>query len=333
MVTLKDVAQKAGVSITTVSHVLNGTRPVSQELKKRVLEAMEALGIEPRLPNRKKSSQLVAMLIDDIFNPFFTEVFASAETTARSMGYHLLLLHSIERSSDLIYLRDLEEKSVDGLIVATRLGIAHLKKAFSTQLPVVFLGGSLEAPFSTGVFLPDREGAYLATKHLLELGHREILCVGGPARFSLFRDRFKGYEKALTEWGLKPNPKLMVEMPLTFEEAYRFGTEFPKKEKGSFTAVFAHNDPSALGILKAAQDLGIDVPQELSVIGFDNTYVTRFVQPPLTSVDLPKKIIGKRLVELLIRLIQGHHVEPCFIEEVALSVKGSTALKRKEEKS
>ncbi|MBC7218100.1 MAG: LacI family DNA-binding transcriptional regulator, partial [Candidatus Caldatribacterium sp.] len=175
MATLKEIAEKAGVSITTVSHVLNGTRPVSEHLKKRVLEAMEALGVEPRLPSRKKSSQLIAMLIDDIFNPFFTEVFASAEATARSMGYHLLLLPSIERGSDILYLKDLEEKSVDGIIVATRLGVSHLKKAFSTQLPMVFLGGSLEVPFSTSVLLPDEAGTYLATKHLLSLGHTEIL--------------------------------------------------------------------------------------------------------------------------------------------------------------
>jgi LacI family transcriptional regulator len=332
MATLKEIAQRAGVSITTVSHVLNGTRPVSTELKKRVLEAMEALGVEPRLPTRKRSSQLIAMLIDDIFNPFFTEVFAAAEATARSMGYHLLLLHSIERGSDLLYLRDLEEKSVDGLIVATRLGIAYLKKAFSTKLPMVFLGGSFDVPFSTSVFLPDKEGAYLATKHLLELGHLDILCLGGPAKFSLFRERFEGYVEALNEWGLAPNPQLMVEMRLTFEEAYRFGREFLRRAQGNVTAVFTHNDPAALGILKAAQDLGIDIPRELSVVGFDNTYVTRFTQPPLTSVDLPKKIIGKRLVELLIRLIQGHNVEPCSIEEVSLSVKASTAPRRKEEK-
>jgi len=268
MATLKEIAQRAGVSITTVSHVLNGTRPVSTELKKRVLEAMEALGVEPRFPTRKRSSQLVAMLIDDIFNPFFTEVFAAAEATARSMGYHLLLLHSIERGSDLLYLRDLEEKSVDGLIVATRLGIAHLKKAFSTKLPMVFLGGSFDVPFSTSVFLPDKDGAYLATKHLLELGHRDILCLGGPAKFSLFRERFEGYVKALTEWDLAPNPQLMVEMRLTFEEAYRFGREFLGRAQGNVTAVFTHNDPSALGILKARPGPGDRRPSGTLCCGF-----------------------------------------------------------------
>jgi len=330
--TLKEIAQKAGVSITTVSHVVNGTRQVSEKLREQVLKAMEELGVEPRFPSKKKSSQLIAMLIDDIFNPFFTEVFATAEATARSMGYHLLLLPSIEGGSDILYLRDLEEKSVDGIIVATRLGIPHLRKAFSTQLPMVFLGSILDVPFSTGVLLPDEEGAYLATQHLLDLGHTRILCVGGSAKITLFQDRLRGYVKALEERGISPNPKLFVEINLTFREAYQFGLEFFKKAR-DVTAVFTHNDPAAFGILKAAQNLGIRVPEDLSIVGFDNTYATYLTNPPLTSVDIPKKIIGKRLVELLIRLLRGNNVGPCFIEEVSLSMKASTAPPRKEDQS
>lgn len=324
MATLRDIAARAGVSITTVSHVLNGTRPVSEALRRRVLEAAEALGVSPKVA-KKRPSQLIAMLIDDLFNPFFIEVFSAAEATARSMGYHLLLLPAIEQSADILYLRDLEEKSVDGIIVATRLGIAHLKKAFSTQLPIVFLGGSLEVPFSTSVLLPDEAGAYLATKHLLDLGHTEILCIGGPAKVSLFRDRFRGYTRALGERGITPKAHLMVEMRLTFQEVYEFSRHFLQQHAHEVTAVFTHNDPAALGVLKAAQNLGMRVPEDLSVVGFDNTYVTQYTNPPLTSVDLPKKVIGKRLVELLIRLIRGNRVEPCVIEETSLSCKASTA--------
>ncbi|MEN3187079.1 MAG: LacI family DNA-binding transcriptional regulator [Atribacterota bacterium] len=331
MATLKEIAQKAGVSITTVSHVVNGTRPVSEKLKERVLKAMEELGIELRFPPRKKPSQLIAMLIDDIFNPFFIEVFASAEATARSMDYHLLLLPSIEKGFDILYLRDLEEKSVDGIIVATRLGTSYLKKAFSKQLPMVFLGGSLDVPFSTGVILPDEAGTYLATKHLLSLGHTKILCIGGSTKISLFRDRFQGYLKALKEAGIPESLHYLVELNLTFQETYAFALEFLKKGIREITAVVTHNDPAALGVLKAAQNLGIRVPEDLSIVGFDNTYLTQYTNPPLTSVDIPKKIIGKRLVELMIRLIRGNHVEPCIIEEVSLSLKGSTAPKRKEE--
>lgn len=331
MATLKEIAEKAGVSITTVSHVLNGTRPVSEHLRRRVLEAMEALGVEPRLPSRKKPSQLIAMLIDDIFNPFFTEVFAAAEATARSMGYHLLLLPSIEKGSDLLYLKDLEEKSVDGIIVATRLGVSYLKKAFSSRLPMVFLGGSFDVPFSTSVLLPDEAGTYLATKHLLSLGHTEILCIGGPAKFSLFRDRFRGYCRALEEAGIPKEEHRMVELNLTFHEAYEFSLDFLRRNAHQVTAILTHNDPQALGVLKAAQTLGLRVPEDLSIVGFDNTYVTQYTNPPLTSVDLPKNTIGTRLVELLIRLIRGNRVEPCLIEEVSLSCKGSTAPRRKEE--
>lgn len=326
MATLKEIAQKAGVSITTVSHVLNRTRPVSEALQKKVFAAMNELGAEiPSSQKKRGRSRLIAMLIDDIFNPFFTEVFASAEATARSMDYNLLLLSSIEQGEDLLYLKDLENRSVDGIIVATRLSLSHLKKAFSTQLPMVFLGGALEVPFSSSILLPDAEGAYLATRHLLELGHSRILCVGGPAKFSLFRERFQGYMKALEEAGVVVEKGLMAEIKLTFPEAYRFGKEFLYRSRNGVTAVFTHNDPTACGIMKAAQDLGIRVPEEFSVVGFDNTFVTRMTSPTLTSVNLPKKLIGRRLVELLVRLIRGNSVPSCVIEEVDLDVKESTA--------
>ncbi len=326
MATLKEIAQRAGVSITTVSHVLNGTRAVSEGLRKRVLEAMEELGMgENFFPKKKISSQLIAMLIDDIYNPFFIEVFAVAEATARSMDYHLLLLSSIEHGDDVLYLRDLENRKVDGLIVATRLSLSDLKRAFSTQLPMVFLGGRLEVPFSVSLFLPDTQGMYVATRHLLELGHRRILCVGGSSRFSIFRDRFRGYSQALEEQGITPDPRLMVELPLTFQEAYRFGMEFFRRFPGEVTGVVTHNDPTACGIMKAAQSLHIRIPEDLSIVGFDNTFVTQLTHPPLTSVDFSKKIVGKRLVELLVRLIRGNNVPDCFIEGVELKIRESTA--------
>ncbi|MGQ9747484.1 MAG: LacI family DNA-binding transcriptional regulator [Candidatus Caldatribacteriaceae bacterium] len=325
MATLREIAEKAGVSITTVSHILNDTRPVSEALRKKVFEAMESLGIEiPAVQRRKVRSQLIAMLIDDVFNPFFTEVFASAEATARSMDYNLLLLSAIEQGEDLLYLRDLENRRIDGLIVATRLSISYLKKAFSTQLPMVFLGGNLEVPFSSSVLLPDERGAYLATKHLVELGHSQILCVGGSAKFSIFRDRFQGYVRALEEAKIPVDKDFMVEINLTFLEAYRFGMEFLPGFRNKVTAVFTHNDPTACGIMKAAQALGIRIPEELSVVGFDNTFVTQITHPRLTSVNLPKKLIGKRLVEVLVRLIRGNSIPGCTIEEVGLDIKEST---------
>jgi len=325
MATLKEIAQKANVSITTVSHVINGTRPVSEALRQKVLKAMEELGIEIPVNKKRTRSHLIAMLIDDIFNPFFTEVFAVAEATARSMDYNLLLLSSIEQGEDILYLRDLENRKVDGVIVATRLSLSHLKRAFSTHLPMVFLGGNLEVPFSASVLLPDEQGSYLATKHLTELGHSKILCVGGPRKFSIFRDRFRGYTKALEEAGITVNSQLMVEIPLTFQAAYQFGLEFLSNAHQKVTAVFTHNDPTACGMMKAAQNLGIKIPEELSIVGFDNTFVTRLTNPTLTSVNIPKKLVGKRLVEMLIRLIRGNNIPNCVIEEVSLDIKESTA--------
>jgi len=328
MAKLKEIAEKANVSVATVSHVINGTRPVSDTLRKRVLEAMKELGVEINIsPPQNELSHLIAMVIDDIFNPFFIEVFAAAESTARTMGYHLLLL-PIEKDYDTFYLQDLENKKVDGFILATRLSLSHLKKFFSAQTPLVFLGGVLDSPFSRSILFPDEEGAYIATRHLVDLGHSRILCVGGPSKSSLFNDRFEGYKRALREKEISVDPQLMVEINPTFEEARQLGLKYLLPEN-QISAVFAHNDPAACGIMAAAQELGRKIPEDLSVVGFDNTFFTRLTCPPLTSIEIPKKLIGKRSVELLIRLMHNNGVQSYVIEEVKLVERKSTAFFRK----
>ena len=328
MAKLKEIAEKANVSVATVSHVINGTRPVSDTLRKRVLEAMKELGVEINIsPPQNELSHLIAMVIDDIFNPFFIEVFAAAESTARTMGYHLLLL-PIEKDYDTFYLQDLENKKVDGFILATRLSLSHLKKFFSAQTPLVFLGGVLDSPFSRSILFPDEEGAYIATRHLVDLGHSRILCVGGPSKSSLFNDRFEGYKRALREKEISVDPQLMVEINPTFEEARQLGLKYLLPEN-QISAVFAHNDPAACGIMAAAQELSRKIPEDLSVVGFDNTFFTRLTCPPLTSIEIPKKLIGKRSVELLIRLMHNNGVQSYVIEEVKLVERKSTAFFRK----
>lgn len=332
MAKLKEIAERANVSLATVSHVINGTRPVSDTLRKKVVQAMTELGMEVNLPPRKRaSSQLLAMIIDDIFNPFFTEVFAAAESTARSMGYHLLLL-PIEKDYDAFYLQDLEDKKVDGFILATRLSLSHLKKFFSAQIPLVFLGGVLDSPFSRSILFPDEEGAYLATRHLVDLGHSRILCVGGPCKNSLFHSRFQGYRRALTEKQIPIDPQLMVEIVPTFEEAYQVGLKYLSAPENQISAVFAHNDPVACGIMAAAQELAKKIPQDLSVVGFDNTFFSRLTCPALTSVEIPKKLIGKRSVELLVRLIHGNEVQSYVIENTKLVERKSTAFFQKKDR-
>ena len=296
MAKLKEIAEKANVSVATVSHVINGTRPVSDALRKRVLEAMAELGVEVHIsPPKRDSSRLIAMVIDDIFNPFFTEVFAAAESTARTMGYHLLLL-PIEKDYDAFYLQDLKDKKVDGFILATRLSLSRLKEFFSAQVPLVFLGGVLDSPFSRSILFPDEEGAYLATRHLVDLGHSRILCVGGSSKSSLFHNRFQGYKRALKEKQIPVDPQLMVEITPTFEEARQLGLKYLSSEN-QISAVFAHNDPTACGIMAAAQELGMKIPEDLSVVGFDNTFFSRLIWPPLTTVESSKMLIFKRSVE------------------------------------
>lgn len=327
MITLKDIARKSGVSISTVSHVINNTRPVSNRAKEKVLNAMKELNCTEIFPIKKKaSSRIIAIIIDDFQNPFFIEVFIAAENTARMMGYNLVVIQSVFRDDDLLYLQDLQNDDIKGFIIATRLRMSFIRVIFSMRVPVVFLGSSTEYPFSSGLILPDERGGFLATEHLVNLGHRDILALGGSKDVLLFKNRFRGYQTALEKHEIEIKPSLQISIQPNFYESYRIMKNLFKQKDIHFSAVFTQNDITACGVMSAAREYKIKIPEELSVVGFDNTYLSQLTYPCLTTVHIPKDFIGKRLVEILIRLINGQNPEIYQIEEAELIIRESTAL-------
>ncbi len=330
MTTLKDIAQKSGVSISTVSHVINNTRPVSHRAREKVLKAMTELNCVEDFSIRKKvPSRLIAIIIDDFQNPFFIEIFMAAENTARMMGYNLVVIQSMFRDDDLLYIQDLQNDDIKGYIIATRLRMSFIKTIFSMKVPVVFLGSSTEYPLSSGLILPDERGVFLATEHLINLGHRDILALGGPKDVLLFKNRYRGYQSALQEYGIDVNPELQISIHPNFRESYQTMKSLLEQKKVQFSAVVTQNDITACGVMAAAREYQIKIPEELSIVGFDNTYLSQLTYPRLTSIQIQKDFIGKRLVEILIRLINGQNPETYQIEDAELIIRESTAPPKK----
>ena len=169
--------------------------------------------------------------------------------------------------------------------------------------------------------LPDEKGSFLATEHLIKLGHRNILALGGSKEVLLFKNRFRGHQSALQKYGVDLNPKLQISIQPNFRESYQMMKSLLEHKKVQFSAVVTQNDITACGVMAAAREYQIKIPEEISIVGFDNTYLSQLAYPRLTSIQIPKDFIGKRLVEILIRLINGQNPETYQIEDAELIIR------------
>jgi LacI family transcriptional regulator len=308
MATIKDVAQLANVSFTTVSHVVNGTRFVSERTREKVLSAVEKLRYVPSATARAlktKRSHIVGMIMPSNSNPFFAEVVRGVEDVCFEEGYNLILCNSddsFEKQSR--YVRVLNERKVDGLVVLSLGNDSAMNKLlFDSELPHVFVDRAKGHALGADVVQVDHAlGGYLAAKHLLSLGHTRIGCIAGPQLLPQVRLRIKGYKKALKEFGIDPITSPIREGGFTIEGGYAAMQDLLSLHPRP-TAVFACNDLMAMGGLCATSSLGLAVPGDVSVIGFDDIPLARYTTPPLTTVGQPTMDIGKLAAKMLVSRI------------------------------
>ena len=306
MATIKDVAAMAGISYTTVSHVLNKTRPVSEPVRLKVEEAIARLDYVPSAVARSlkaKSTATIGLLVANSLNPYFAELARGIEDYCERNNYCVILCNcDDDPDKQRNYLRVLLEKRVDGLVVASAGGDLGLASGLSgVRTPMVIVDRSLEGIDADLVRIDHEQGAYLATRHLLELGHRAIACIGGPALNSVAQLRQAGYLRALNEAGIEPAAHWRVESDFSCTGGYvaanRLLTDDPP------TAVFACNDMMGIGVLRAAAERQIQVPQQLSVIGFDDVQLSRYVYPALTTVGQSILQLGETAARVLLQRI------------------------------
>ncbi len=302
----KQVAAYASVSEATVSYVINnGPRPVAPETRERVLKAIRELGYSPSSVARNLRSQrttTIGLLLPDIINPFYAEVAQVIENTCFTHGYTTILCNSSQsQQHEQDYVNMLRAQRAAGVILipigASTRAIERLREA---NIRTVVLEYEFANAFC--IVIDEFRGGLLLTEHLLGLGHRRIGCIASIEDSSSSKVRFEGYIKALAEAGIAPDPALIVHahQEIVASEAATFALlDQPQPP----TAIFVHNDRLALGALSAIRKRGLRVPEDISVVGYDNVVEAAFFHPPLTTIDYPKHQMGEEAVSLLFNLI------------------------------
>jgi Transcriptional regulators len=309
-----DVARRAGVSRATVSYVLNGLTegrvPISDETKQRVLDAIEELGYEPDARAqalRSGSTKTIALIIPDLRNPHFCEVATGIEEAARAAGYHLLLSSTTLNDEYAVEIfKDLSRRRFDGLILASAFILkseeaqATLEQVRQRGLPIVELSEHYGVD-SVGVDY--REATREVMSYLLSLGHRHIGLLYGIGGHELAEDRRQPYRAGLEAAGIPIDEDLIVECGPTIEDGYQAAKQLLRLPSRP-TAIIAVNDLLSIGAVRAAADTGVHVPQELSLVGYDDIPMAKYLVPRLTTVTKDAYASGKKAFEILMRRMQ-----------------------------
>ncbi|RPI78315.1 MAG: LacI family transcriptional regulator [Chloroflexi bacterium] len=329
MTTIREVAQKAGVSYATVSHVINNTRFVTPETRERVVNAMDTLNYRPNAlaqSLRKGTTNTIGLILPDSANPYFAEISRSIEAEAFKLGNSVILCNT-ERDlkREQFYVDVLSKKQVDGIIfVSTGHQVDSLNLLLSQGIPVVLVDRSVSQVEMDAVLTDNQEGGYIATRHLIELGHRRIACIAGPSHISPSAERIIGYRKALEEIGV-PYDEAIVQQGDYHPNSGLQVTNHLLGLNPRPTAIFALNDLMALGAMRAAAEAGYNVPQDLAIIGFDDIEFACYTNPPLSTIAQPKQEIGIQAVNLLASRISDKSLPVRrIVLKPQLIVRGST---------
>ncbi len=306
--TITEVAHRAGVSPTTVSHVLSGNRPVATDTRDRVRQVIDELGYRPSgiaRSLRLQRSDTIALIVPDIANPFYP-TFARGIDAALD-GRYLTFVCSTDarRDTEVRFLEDLRDRQVDGMIIASFATVlADLEPLLDAGVPLVALGARLQDPRLDVVTTDDEHGAYLATEHLVGRGHRRIALIGGRDGGGDMRQA--GYRRALEAAGRPYRPELVVTgrwVRTGGAEAMRHLLDLDEPP----TAVFAANDLMAIGAMDAIHDRGLSVPGDVALVGYDDIEAAALVSPALTTVVNPAEEAGREAGRLLLDRMTGRH--------------------------
>lgn len=312
-VTIGHVARAAGVSSTTVSHVLSGKRPVGAATQTKVLAAVRELGYRPNSVARSlrtRRSQMIALIVPDITNPFYGVVTRGLADTLDDAGYRSYVCNtdgSAQRERDFV--DDALDRGVDGLVMASvRLQPADVVTISRARKPLVLLGDSAENPGVDQVTVDDRAGARMATEHLIAGGAERVAMITGPAGTS--PDRVKGYADALAAAGRSFDP-LLTREGTWMRDSGRTGMLSLMAMDPRPDAVFCANDLMAIGAMDAARELGLAMPEDVALVGFDDIEAAALLTPPLTTVVNPAYEIGEAAGRLMLdRTVTGKRSVP-----------------------
>ncbi len=305
-VSIKDIARVVGVSYSTVSRALNDSPRVQAETKARIQRIAAEMGYLPSAVARSlvtRRTNTLGIVVTTITDLFFAEVIHAIEETALKQGYNVILTNSggyLQR--ELAALRSLRERRVDGIILISGCTDDTFCREEGMDTPIVIINNAHREHIGYSVEVDNAAGAREAVSHLLHLGHRRIAHIAGPAREWDAAERLRGYEEALLASGLAAKRELIVpgdNQPEGGIAGMQHLLALPIRP----TAVFCYNDATAIGAMRAARMAGLRIPADLSIVGFDDIDLARYLEPPLTTVAQPKSQMGETAVEMILALL------------------------------
>ncbi len=334
-VTIYDIAKEAKVSVATVSRVLNDTAPVKESTRAKIEGLIAKYNFQPNAMARsllKKETGIIGVIVPDLTNPFFPEVFAGAEQEAQQSGYTFLLSNSVgDYAKESEYLSILREKRVDGLIfLGGRINLKHCDDHLVQELvqhasviPTVLVNGGLRNTDLVRVATDESAGTALAVRHLVELGHKEIGFIGGESHMTTTSIKLRAFRKTMKEEGLDVREEWLLPDSFSMDSGKKQMLKLlDMKEKP--TAVVCVNDYTAIGAIKAAAEAGLKVPDDMSVVGFDDIPLAHHFIPELTTVSQQANELGKAAVQVLKGLMNKEKVKKLTSLEPQLIVRQST---------
>lgn len=334
--TIQDVAKKAGVSLSTVSAVINRVDVVKPETRQRILAVIKQLNYHPNLYASnlaRRRTRIFGLIVSDIVNPFFAETARAIEQEASARGYRVSLAATEFSSAQLrSWVFQMIAMRVAGLAVMTSETDREAVQVIRSQaLPTVFLDVGMVSPTISNIRVDTRSGLFQSVCHLVELGHRQILLVKNSPIEAVHRDllshklRHEGFAAAIRKFRSKGVEGTVIDQPGDGPAA---GLHAMRQAVGkmTFTAVVAINDSVAMGVYRGLHEAGYEIPRDVSVVGFDNTHLCEFLNPPLTTVNIPRDVLARMVVSTLIKTAEVQEPGQELLLGTELVVRKSTSL-------
>jgi len=311
-VTLRDIASLTGFSINTVSRALNNKEEVNRDTRTKILAAAAQFGYRPnRLAKGLRSNKTgtIGIVVTDVANPFFSALVKGIARAAREFDYSIILQDSDEDyAGEEEAIQVLLAEQVDGILItpvqSEQETIERLAKA---HFPFVLVGRYFHDLDTNYVVPDDYQGGFIATDHLLKQGHRRIAMVNGPLHISSARERFQGFSDALAKYDIPVDKSLVSTGALTVEEGLDLARCILKRVPRP-SAIVCYSDFVAFGVMQAIREIGLSIPDDIAVVGFDDVRMASCLQVPLTTIQSPKEELGRQAMQLLVhRLEKNHH--------------------------
>jgi len=336
-ITIKDVARQLNVSISTVSRAFNDKYDIRRETRTEILRVAEEMGYRPNPIARKLIQQKtfnVGVVVPEFVNGYFPEVIIGIQEVLLDRGYQVLVMPSNEcYTTELKNIKALEDSMVDGMIISLSSEVHnndYYKRMIEKGYPVVFFNRVDDAIPASKVVFDDYKWAYFATEHLIRQGYHKIFHFSGYQHLSLSQNRIRGYRKAMEKFSVPLEDNYIIETGFFMEEG-RATMEYLLDSGNLPDAIYAANDPVAIGAMKAIKKAGLKIPDDIALVGFTESKMAEIVDPPLTSVSQPTFEIGKTAAELLLRQIasDGFAAPETVVLNGKLNVRESSMVKAK----